>query len=181
MKNKKLIISIIVALLASIVIFMSINSFIDEMLEDRNKNSNSNSNITSSSNSNITSNDLNLITKKAEVIDYDKYQSLRNDEEEVFVIIIMKSEDKISKTFKEEVLTSFNNKKCNVYELDIDKLDDEDVSQVITDITKIQKYKEPTMITPTMLVSKNGKIVYVQEGLAYSSEINEKIKDKEIE
>ena len=42
MKNKKLIISIIVALLASIVIFMSINSFIDEMLEDRNKNSNSN-------------------------------------------------------------------------------------------------------------------------------------------
>ena len=179
MKNKKMIISVVVALLSSIVIFIAFNSFIEEMLRDRNSKSNSNSNITS----NETSNDLDIITKKAEVIDFDKYKDLRSDEyeDETFVIIIMKSEDKISNTFKEEVLTAFNNKKCNIYELDIDKLDDEDTSLVISDITDIQKYKEPTLITPTMLISKKGKIVYVQEGLAYSTELKEKIKDKEIE
>ena len=177
MKNKKLIISIVVALLASVIIFLSFNSFINEMLKDKNNKSNSNSNITSNSNSN----DLDIITKKTEIIDFKKYESLRNNDEDTFAIILMKSEDKISNTFKEEILMSFNKRKSVVYELDIDKLDEEDLSQVITDITNIQKYKEPTMITPTMIVIKKGEIVLVQEGLAYSTELNEKLEDKDIE
>ena len=45
------------------------------------------------------------------------------------------------------------------------------MSSVINDISGIQKYKEPTIITPTLLVSKEGKIVIVQEGLRYSNEL----------
>ena len=177
MNKKKMIISVLVALLASVAIFISIDSFVNKKIND-NK-SNSNSNITSNSNSN----DLNIITKKTEVIDFKKYQELRSDMygSEVFAIVIMKSDDKVSNTFKDEVLNSFNKRKCNVYELDIDKLNEKEVSEVITDITKIQKYKEPTMITPTMIVSKKGKIVYVQEGLIYASELNENLDKHEIE
>jgi hypothetical protein len=177
MNKKKMIISVLVALLASVAIFISIDSFVNKKINDNR--SNSNSNITSNSNSN----DLNIITKKTEVIDFKKYQELRSDmyDSEVFAIVIMKSDDKVSNTFKDEVLNSFNKRKCNVYELDIDKLNEKEVSEVITDITKIQKYKEPTMITPTMIVSKKGKIVYVQEGLIYASELNENLDKQEIE
>ena len=177
MNKKKKIIRILVAVLASLAIFISIDSFVNKKLKD-NKN-NSNSNVESNSNSN----DLNLITKKTEVIDFKKYQELRSEmyEDETFAIIIMKSDDNISNTFKDEVLNSFNKRKSNVYELDLDKLNEKEVSEIITDITNIQKYKEPTMITPTMIVSKKGKIVYVQEGLIYASELSENLDKQEIE
>lgn len=177
MNKKKMIIGILVAVLASISIFISIDSFVNKKLKD--KNSNSNSNVESNSNSN----DLNLITKQTEVIDFKKYQELRSDmyAEETFAIIIMKSDDKISNTFKDEVLNSYNKRKSTVYELAIDKLNEKEVSEIITDITNIQKYKEPTMITPTMIVSKKGKIVYVQEGLIYASELNVNLDKQEIE
>lgn len=175
MSKKKIIIGVVSAVVASIAIFISIDYSVKKMNDKRN--SNSNSNIESNSNSN----EIEIITKKAEVIDYDKYEELRIDKDETFAIIIMKSEDETCNTFKEEVLTTFNNKKSKVYELDVDKLDEEEVSEVISDITDIQHYKEATMITPTMIVSKKGKIVYVQEGLAYSTEINEKLSDKDIE
>jgi len=172
-----MIIGILVAVLASVSIFISIDSFVNKKIND--KNSNSNSSVTSNSNSN----DLDIITKKTELVDFKKYQELRSKiyEDETFAIIIMKSDDKISNTFKDEVLNSFNKRKSTVYELDIDKLNEKEVSEIITDITNIQKYKEPTMITPTMIVSKKGKIVYVQEGLLYASELNINLDKQEIE
>ena len=117
------------------------------------------------------------------IIDYEKYQRLRSEvyENDTFAILIMNSEDEISDTFKKEVLYSFKDRKSLVYEIDEDKLSEVDMSEVIRDITEIQKYDEPTMITPTLLVSKKGKIVLVQEGLIYSTELISMLDEKGIE
>ncbi len=172
MSKKKIFIFLIVTVVVGSLIFFIIDKTVDKKLKEKNSNSNSESNITS-----------NVEEKKIEVIDYTKYQELMSDmyNDQVFAIVIMKSDDEICMTFKEEVLKSFNERNAIVYELDIEKLTEEELSNVISDISKIQKYEEPTLITPTMVVSKKGDIVYVQEGLIYSTEMKENLDKNEIE
>ena len=172
MSKKKIFIFLIVTIVVGGLIFIIIDKTVDKKLKEKNSNSNTESNITS-----------NVIDKKTEVIEYSKYQELMSGmyDDDVFAIIIMKSNDEICNTFKDEALKSFNNRKTVVYELDVDKITEEELSTVISDVSKIQKYEEPTLITPTMIVSKKGKIVYVQEGLIYSTEIKEQLDKNEIE
>lgn len=147
-----------ITIVSGIIIYLCIDLFVGLKHEKTNSNSNSNNEIK---------------TQDTIIIDYEMYQKLRSEihEEDTFAILIMDSSDDISSTFKEEVLYSFKGRKSLIYEIDIDKLSDVDMSSVINDISGIQKYKEPTIITPTLLVSKEGKIVIVQEGLRYSNEL----------
>ncbi len=112
-------------------------------------------------------------------IDYAIYQELRSEihENETYGIIIMYGDNDVCKEFKKEVLISFENRKSKVYELDLNKLTDVEVSGVISDITKLMKYDKPTMVTPTLLIMKNGKVVIKQEGLTYNPDIT-KLLDK---
>lgn len=117
------------------------------------------------------------------VIDYKTYQELRSEvyENETFGILIMDSNDEASLKFKEEIIYSFKDRKAKVYEIDTSQLNDVDMSSLIADVTKIMKYKEPTLMTPTLLVSKKGKIVYKQELLVYSPEIIKNLDKNKIE
>ena len=42
-------------------------------------------------------------------------------------------------------------------------------------------YDKPSIVTPTLIVSKKGKIVYKQEGLTYSPDITSHLDDENIE
>ena len=70
---------------------------------------------------------------------------------------------------------------ANIAKLDVTKLSKAEYSGVIDDVTKLQNYKEPTIIIPTMILSKKGKVVYVQEGLAYSTDLIPNIEKNDIE
>lgn len=170
MSKKKIIIYILVTVVVGTIVFFIINNFIGKEDIDNND-SNSNSNI-------IETNEKEIIT-----IDYKMYQGLRSEvyENEMFAIILMNSDDDVSKTFKEEILYSFKERKSKVYELDINKLNDVELSGVITDITDIMKYDKPSIVTPTLIVSKKGKIVYKQAGLTYSPDITSHLDDEGIE
>lgn len=165
---KKSLILASITIISGLIIYFIINIFIEIKEPKKNINSNSNEEI---------------IEKDTISIDYEMYQKLRSEvyENETFAILIMDSSDEVSQTFKEEILYSFKNRKSLVYEVNIDKLNDVDMSSIIDDITDIQKYDEPTIITPTLLISKKGKIVLVQEGLRYSTELIPMLDDKEIE
>ncbi len=124
--------------------------------------------------------------KKTTVIDYKKYQELRSGlkDDETYAILIVDLSDtgkNVSNDFKKEVLRSFQNRKSEIYEIDINKLDEVSLSGVITDVTKVMNYKEPSLTTPTLLVSKKGKIVYKQAGLIYSDEITTNLDKNKIE
>ena len=170
MSKKKILTFCVVTVVVGTLIFILIDRTVSKKVN----------NDKSNSNSTVVSNTIDINT---EIIDYKKYQELRSDiyKDEVFAIVIMKSDDEVSKTFKEEILKSFNNRKSKVYELDIDKLDQKDLSNVILGVSEIQKYEELTMVTPTLLVSKKGSIVYVREGLMYSSALIENLDKNEIE
>jgi hypothetical protein len=116
-------------------------------------------------------------------VDYSIYQKLRSEvyENETFAIIIINSKDKVNLKFRDEVLKSFEGRKSKIYELDTKKLTDAEMSGVINDITKVMEYDEPTIILPTLLVSKKGKIVYKKEGLEYSSTLIKELDSQEIE
>ena len=158
----------LITIISGLIIYFLIICYMD--LKQPKKNNNSNSNNEVKENDTI-------------IIDYEKYQKLRSEvyENDTFAILIMNSEDEISDTFKKEVLYSFKDRKSLVYEIDEDKLSEVDMSGVIRDITEIQKSDEPTMITPTLLVSKKGKIVLVQEGLIYSTDLISMLDEKGIE
>lgn len=171
MSKKKIIIYILVTVIVGTIVFLIINNFIGK--EDINKNSDSNSN----------SNVIETTEKQTITIDYKMYQELRSEvyENETFAIVLMNSEDEVSKTFKEEILYSFKERDSKVYELDTNKLSDSELSGVITDITDIMGYDKPSIVTPTLIVSKKGKIVYKQEGLTYSPDITSHLDDENIE
>ena len=122
-----------ITIVSGIIIYLCIDLFVGLKHEKTNSNSNSNNEIK---------------TQDTIIIDYEMYQKLRSEihEEDTFAILIMDSSDDISSTFKEEVLYSFKGRKSLIYEIDIDKLSDVDMSSVINDISGIQKYKEPTII-----------------------------------
>ena len=145
-----------------------------------NSNVSSNSNISSNSNSNEIVED-----KKTIDIDYSMYQQLRSEvyENKDFIILISTSNDKdnVNSTFRKEILYSLKDKKTRVYEIDVSKLTKVEYSGIIDDVTKLNKSKEPSIVIPTLLLSKKGKIVYVQEGLAYSTDLVEIFKKQEIE
>ena len=172
---KKGIIYLLIILVVGILVF-----FVVTNLPKKEKNKNEDSNITSNSNSNI-----NEEAKDTIAIDYNMYQQLRSEvyENDTFAILIMSSsdDDDISKTFRREILYSFKDKKSKIYELDVTKLSKAEYSGVIDDVTKLQNYKEPTIIIPTMILSKKGKVVYVQEGLAYSTDLIPNIEKNDIE
>lgn len=170
MSKKKIIIYILVTVVVGTIVFFIINNFIGKEDIDNND-SNSNSNI-------IETNEKEIIT-----IDYKMYQGLRSEvyENETFAIILMNSDDEVSKTFKDEILYSFKERNSKVYELDMNKLNDVELSGVITDITDIMEYDKPSIVTPTLIVSKKGKIVYKQAGLTYSPDITSHLDDEGIE
>ena len=95
MSKKKIIIYILVTVIVGTIVFLIINNFIGK--EDINKNSDSNSNV------------IETTEKQTITIDYKMYQELRSEvyENETFAIVLMNSEDEVSKTFKEEILYSF--------------------------------------------------------------------------
>ncbi len=167
MDKKKLLTIIGVALVIALIIFLVINMFAKTETPSKN---------------NEKSNE-NKEDKQAIAIDYQTYQELRSEvhEKETFAILIMNTDDEVSATFKEEVLYSFKDRKANVYEIYIDKLDDVSQSSIIADVTKIMGYDKPTIMIPTLLVSKYGKIVYKQELLVYSPEIISNLDDNKIE
>lgn len=117
------------------------------------------------------------------VIDYKNYLELRSEayENETFAIIIMNTDDSISLDFKKEVLNSFKGLNSKVYELDFNSLSETEYSGVIDDMTKVFKYDKPTIIIPSLIVSKKGKIVYSHAGLIYSPEIKENLDKQKIE
>ena len=163
--------------LVIIIIIVLISYFvITNMSKDKKKEENSNV----TSNSNVTENSKDTIS-----IDYKMYQELRSAvyEKETFAILIMNSSenDDVSKTFRREILYSFKDKKAKIYQLDISKLSQAEYSGVIDDVTKIKNYDKPTIVIPTLLLSKTGSIVYVQEGLAYSNEIIPNLEKNNIE
>lgn len=157
-----------ITIVSGLIIYFFINIFIDANYSNNQSNSNSNTE---------------TMEKDTILIDYEMYQKLRSEvyENETFAILIIDSNDEVSSSFKNEVLYSFKNRKSLIYEIDEDKLSDVEYSEIIRDISNIQKYDEPTMITPSLLVSKKGKIVLVQEGLRYSTELIKMLDDKEIE
>ncbi len=170
MSKKKVLIYILVTLIGGTIVFLIINNFIGkEDIEPNNSNSN-------------TSNVVETKGKETIVIDYSMYQELRSEiyEDDTFAIILMNSEDEVSKTFKEEILYSFKDRNSKVYELDTNKLNDTELSSVITDITDIMGYDKPTIVTPTLIVSKKGKIVYKQAGLTYSPDITSHLDEEGI-
>lgn len=128
-------------------------------------------------------NEPNIKTKEAVAIDYKTYQELRSEvhENETFAILIMNYDDEISLTFKQEVLTSFNNRQAKVYTIDTNKLSDVELSGIIDDVTNIYNYDKPTITIPTLLVMKKGKVVYKQAGLLYSPDIISNLDKKKIE
>lgn len=165
---KKVLTCTIITIVVGTIIFLIINNFIGK--EETIDNSNSNSNIVTNE-------------KDTVLIDFEMYQKLRSEvyENETFAILIMNSEDEVSTTFREEVLYSFKERSCLVYEIDTDKLSDVEFSELIRDVSDIQNYDEPTIMTPTLLISKKGKVVLVQEGLKYSNELIPKLDENEIE
>ena len=169
--SKKNTVLLILGLVVLIVIAVILAIMLDRNTRgDKDSNSNSNSNIVEPANKTI-------------VIDYKTYQELRSQvhENETFAIVIMKSNDDISNTFKDEILYTFKDRKSKVYELDVDKISETEYSGVISDVTKIMKYEDPSITIPTILISKKGKIVYKHAGLIYSPELSEAIKDSKIE
>lgn len=160
---------ILVTIIVGTIIFLIINNFIG--IEEINKNVDSNSNV------------IETTEKQTIIIDYSMYQELRSEvyENDTFAIVLMNSEDDVSKTFKEEILYSFKERDSKVYELDTNKLNDSELSGVINDITDIMGYDKPSIVTPTLIVSKKGKIVYKQEGLTYSPDIISHLEDEDIE
>ena len=127
-------------------------------------------------------------TKKEEqtgiiTVDYAEYQKLRSEvyENETFAILIADTTDDVSPKFRDEILTSFKDRKSKVYEIDTDKLNDAELSGVINDVSTVMKYDKPTIVIPTLLVSKKGKIVYTQEGLAYNPTITAELDKNKIE
>ena len=170
MSWKKFFIFFIVTIVVGTIVFLIINNFYGEEPKNNSEESNSNSNV---------------LKKEKEIIkiDFSKYQELRSEvyNDEVFAIVIMKSDDKVCDSFRQEILYSFKDLKTDIYEIDIDSLDEVSSSAIISDITKLMKYEKPTLIVPTLIVSKKGKIVYIQEGLAYSNEIIDNLNKNEIE
>ena len=157
-----------ITIVIGLIIYLCIDLFVGLRQTKTNSNSNSNKEIKA---------------QDTIIIDYEKYQQLRSElyEDDTFAILIMDSSDEVSNTFRDEVLYSFKGRKALVYEIDVDKLSDVDMSSVINDISEIQKYDEPTIITPTLLVSKKGKIVIVQEGLKYNTELTPMLDKENIE
>ena len=169
--NKKNTIILILGLVVLIVIAIVLAVILDR-----------NTRVPNDSNSNSNSNEV-VQTNDTIVIDYQTYQELRSEvhENETFAIVIMKSNDNISKTFKDEILYTFKDKKSKIYELDVDKISETEYSSVISDVTKIMNYDKPSITIPTLLISKKGKIVYKHAGLIYSPELSDAIKDSKIE
>lgn len=167
---KKFLTFLIITVVVGSIVFLIINNFVSkDDISGKNKKSNNQ--------------DSNISEKDTVVIDYKMYQELRSEvhENETFAILIMDKDDEISNTFKGEVLYSFNDRNCTVYELDVDKLSDVEQSSLINDITDIMDYKKPTLVMPTLIVSKKGDIVYKQDGLKYSADLIEDLNKKEIE
>lgn len=165
---KKVFISFIITIVVGGIIFLLINNFIGD---DEVKKDNNDSNIVVDYNG-----------KEVVSIDYETYQKLRSEmyEEETFAIIITASDDEISDTFRKEILYSFRDKKTIVYEIDTKKITEVELSSVISDVTDIMDYDEPSMVTPTLLISKKGK-VKGYAGLKYSTDLIEILKDNKIE
>ena len=122
--------------------------------------------------------------KEPEVKEEEPSNTEKTEDNETYAILIVDLSDtgkNVSNDFKKEVLRSFQNRKSEIYEIDINKLDEVSLSGVITDVTKVMNYKEPSLTTPTLLVSKKGKIVYKQAGLIYSDEITTNLDKNKIE
>ena len=172
--SKKTTILLVLGLVVLIIIAIFLALTMDKTSKGKQNESNSNED----SNSNIVTNEKDSI-----VIDYKTYQELRSEvhESETFAIVIMNSEDKISQTFKEEVVYSFREKKAKIYEIDVNKIDELEYSGIIDDVTKIMKYDKPGIVIPTILISKKGKIVYKHAGLIYSPELSEELEKNKIE
>ena len=157
--------------------FLIINNFIgrEDLSKDKKDDK---SNIEEKSNSNID-------TSKIESIDFKKYQEYMSEmyDDESFVIAIMSSENddikSICDTYRNELAYSFKDKKIKVYEIDTAKLDEKELSIVISDVSKVMKYDKPSLVTPTLLISKKGK-VKGYEGLKYSTDLKKIIEDNKI-
>lgn len=165
---KKPLLLALITIVSGLIIYFMIDLFVS--MRNTNNNSNSNSN-------------EEIKEKDTVSIDYEMYQKLRSEvyENETFAILIMNSDDEVSQTFKEEILYSFKNRKSIIYEIDENKLSDVELSEVIRDISALQKYDKPSMMTPTLIISKKGKVVLVQEGLKYSTELIPMLDSEEIE
>lgn len=165
MSKKKILRFSIVTIICGLIIYALISIFLFDYSDN-------------DSNKKIEQKQSNESNKDINVIDYNKYQELRSEvyEDYSFVLLILNSEDSISKKLLDEVILSIKDKKYNLYVIYIDKLNDIEVSGIIDDITNIMKYDKPTLVTPTLLFSKNGNIAYKHEGLIYSHELIEKLK-----
>lgn len=180
---KKVFISFVITVIVGGAIFLIINNFIGK--EDFDKKNNSKSNeIESNDNSNNNSNS-NTNLKEIESIDFKKYQEYMSEmyDDSSFVLVITSSEGddikSICNTYRDEIAYSFKDKKIKVLEIDTAKLDEKELSVVIKDVSKIMKYEKPSLITPTLLISKKGK-VNGYEGLMYSTDLLKIIEDKKI-
>ena len=172
---KKAIISFMITIIVGGAIFLIINNFIGK--DEQNKKEEK-SNIEEKSNTSVD-------TSKIENIDFKKYQEFMSEmyDDESFVIVITSSESddikSISDTYRSELAYSFKDKKISVYEIDTAKLDEKELSIVISDVSKVMKYDKPSLVTPTLLVSKKGK-VKGYEGLKYSTDLEKIIEDNKI-
>ncbi len=164
---KKALTFFIVTIVVGTIIFLIINNFVGK--EESGKNSKKSNNLEEIDNS--------------VVIDYKMYQELRSEvhENETFAIMIMKKDDEISNNFKREILYSFKNRKTTVYEIDVNELSKVEQSGLTNDITEIMSYDEPTIVIPSLIISKKGKIVYKQAGLKYSTDLIEDLDKNKIE
>ena len=156
---KKALTFLIVTIVVGTIIFLIINNFVGK--EELGKNSKKSNNLEEIDNS--------------VVIDYKMYEN------ETFAIMIMKKDDEISNNFKREILYSFKNRKTTVYEIDVNELSKVEQSGLTNDITEIMSYDEPTIVIPSLIISKKGKIVYKQAGLKYSTDLIEDLDKNKIE
>lgn len=154
MNLKKIGIMLLITAIVGAVIFLIVNNFIGK--DDKKKQNPSDPNTSSD-----------IIT-----IDYQTYQELRSKvhDGETFGILISDDTD-ASKTFREEVIYSFQDRKSKLYEIKYSELTEVEQSGVIADVSNLKEYNPPEIKLPTLLVSKQGKVVYINELLAYSPEI----------
>lgn len=167
---KKFFISFFITIIVGGIIFLLINNFIGKDGEN-NEEKNTNSNVVEDYNG-----------KEIVSIDYDTYQQLRSEmyEKDVFAIAIIASNDETSDTYRKELSYSFKNRKTTIYEIDTSKLSEVELSSVIQDVTDIMGYDKPSIITPTLLISKKGKVKGYPK-LKYSIELIEILNKNEIE
>jgi len=124
-----------------------------------------------------------VVEAKVESIDYDKYMELRSKahDTESYAILIWNSTEEISIKFLEEVKKAFQNRTSVVYTIDLKEVSKENNSRIIDDVSGIMKYKNPTLIVPTILVMTKGDIVYSRAGFMYMEELRDHLNSKSVE